>query len=313
MFQVRFGVFTCFDMLFKDPAIDLVQTYGVQNIVVPTAWYKGFPGLISIEYQQAWSRVNCVNLVTANVYYPNRGLNFTGTGIYDCGEAKTYTYGEEPIEKRLLFATLSGNREPQHDKTDMLYRWRRDIEMVKEFGIGRKIPQEIDNERRMLDDPNDSTKTFKAKIMGNVFTLTKLTSPARELSVCVKGLCCNLKYGLPKGKQFTETFAMGTFIGDNPNGFYWEVCLLLKCASSEESSCGTAVMDSGTVFRSFTMSGNFSSTALVFPMALGSGVSLFSTDEVKFANKRISGTALQKPLLTASLLGRVYSKDKPQN
>lgn len=311
MFQIRFGVFTCFDMLFKDPAIDLVQTYGVQNVVFPTAWFKGFPMLISIEFQQAWSRANCVNLVAANLYYPI--FEFTGSGIYDCGKAKTYVYNKEAIEKRLLLATLSANRKLKKDMLDHnSKKYRRFVKMfTEELGIRRKA-QELGNENklRVFDDLYKSPKTFKKQIAGNMFTITKLTSPASELSVCVEGLCCNFKYSLPKENVFTEIFATGTFTGYNPNGFYWEVCLLLKCASNEEASCGTVVMDSETVFQSFTISGNFSSAALVFPTALGSDASLFSKDEIEFMNNSISGEALEKPLLTAALVGRVYSKDK---
>ncbi len=189
-FQVRFGVFTCFDMLFKDPSIDLVQIYGVQNIVFPTAWYKGFPMLISIEFQQAWSRVNCVNLIAANLYFPR--LNFTGSGIYDCGEVKTYIYDEEPIEKRLLFATLSRNsRQPiKNDRNYMrdhtAKQHRRDTEMSEQFDTDRNIPQAIDNECKLsvFEDEYHSPKTFKSQIAGNLFTLAKLATPSNELSIC---------------------------------------------------------------------------------------------------------------------------------
>ena len=301
-------------MLFKDPAIDLVQSYGVENIVFPTAWFKGFPGLISIEFQQAWSRVNCVNLIAANLYFPS--LNFTGSGIYNCGKVKTYVYDKEPIKQRLLTATLSGMKQlSKNDVNDVLdhkaKQYRRDTGMFEEFGSEGKISPpklKVNNGNEL----NLNTNTFKVQLMGNFFTVTKLIASASELSVCADDLCCNLKYSLPEGRKFTETFAMGTFKGDNPNGYYWEVCLLFKCASNEETSCGKDVVDSGTVFESFAMYGNFSSNAFVFPTALGNGVSLFSKDKFKFTKKGISGDAFENPLLAASLIGRVFGKDKPQ-
>ena len=311
-FQARFGVFTCFDMLFKDPAIDLVQSYGVENIVFPTAWFKGFPALISIEFQQAWSRVNCVNLIAANLYFP--GINFTGSGIYSCGEVKTYVYDKEPAKQRLLTATLSGTKQlSRNEMNDALdhkaKQYRRDIEMFGESSSEGKISQ------LRVNNANEfylGTNRFKVQLMGNLFTVKKLIASASELSVCANDLCCNLKYSLPEGRKFTETFAMGTFKGDNPNGFYWEVCLLFKCASNEETSCGKDVVDSGTVFESIAMYGNFSSNAFVFPTALGNGVSLFSKDQFKFTKKGIAGEAFENQLLAASLIGRVFGKDKPQ-
>ena len=310
-------MFTCFDMMFKDPAIDLVQIYGVHNIVFPTAWFKGFPMLISIEFQQAWSRVNCVNLIAANLLIPEIPF-FSGSGIYDCGAAKTYIFANDPIEERLIFATLSENGETQNNgrydglkHEQKLYR-RGVIDMVKEIGEERQTFQDMDSESRLsvLNDPLRSGETFEVLILGNVFTVTKLTSPTSRLSVCANALCCNIEYSLPLEKEFTETFIFGAFAGENPDGFYWEVCLLVKCASNAESSCGTSVIGSETVFDSFSINGNFSHTALVFPTSLGSGVSLFSPTEIEFADKRISGKALGKPLLSAGLLGRVYSKDK---
>ena len=308
-FQVRFGVFTCFDILFKDPAIDLVQNYGVQNIVFPTSWFRGFPMLISIEFQQAWSRVNCVNLIAANLYIPVVEFS-TGSGIYDCGEAKIDIFNQNLIKKRLLVATLTGSRKQNYQsgiRDHQAKRYRRDNAA---FDLE---DTHMTNTKNFQMRQYKNVDTFKQKVAGNMFTMTKLVSSVSEISVCGDHLCCQLNYGLPKGKEFTESFALGVFLGENPNGFYWEVCLLLKCLSSKENSCGTSVMDSETVFQSFTMTGNFSDNALVFPTALGSGFALFSSDEIKFQKNRISADALEKPLLTAALLGRVYSKDKPQN
>ncbi|XP_028401466.1 pantetheinase-like [Dendronephthya gigantea] len=307
-FQVRFGVFTCFDMLFKDPAIDLVQTYGIQNIVFPTAWFHGFPMIISIEFQQAWSRVNCVNLIAADLYIPEAEFS-TGSGIYDCGEPKIYLFNQKLIEKRLLVATLNGNRNALNGirgRQAKLYRRDNTASDLDDTFTTRNIEKFQMKQYKNVD-------TFKGNVAGNMFTMSKLVSSESEISLCGEHLCCHLNYGLPKGKEFTESFALGAFLGENRNGFYWEVCLLLKCFSSEESSCGRAVMDSETVFESFTMTGNFSSNALVFPTAMGNGFSLLSTNEIKFQENSISGDALEQPLLTAALVGRVFSKDKPQD
>lgn len=42
-FDVKFGTFVCFDILFKTPAIDLVRKYGVKDFVYPTAWFSELP------------------------------------------------------------------------------------------------------------------------------------------------------------------------------------------------------------------------------------------------------------------------------
>lgn len=117
--------------MFKDPAIDLVKVYGVKNIVFPTAWFKGFPMFISIEFQQAWSRTNCINLIAANLYYPQ--LDFTGSGIYSCGEVKVYTYYNGSIANRLLVSTLPENLNIHNQKA------KRQIEILKQFSAEKAL------------------------------------------------------------------------------------------------------------------------------------------------------------------------------
>jgi predicted amidohydrolase len=39
----KFAVFTCFDIIFKNPAIDSLMISGVGNIVFPTAWMDALP------------------------------------------------------------------------------------------------------------------------------------------------------------------------------------------------------------------------------------------------------------------------------
>lgn len=45
-FGVKFGVIICFDMLFKEPALNLTRIEGVSNIVYSTAWLSSVPFLI---------------------------------------------------------------------------------------------------------------------------------------------------------------------------------------------------------------------------------------------------------------------------
>lgn len=44
-FNVTFGHFICFDLLFKTPATDLVLDHGIENIIFPTMWYSELPFL----------------------------------------------------------------------------------------------------------------------------------------------------------------------------------------------------------------------------------------------------------------------------
>jgi len=53
-FGVQFGIFTCFDIMFEKPAVQLVKEWGVKDIVFPTAWFSELPFLAG---KLAWADV----------------------------------------------------------------------------------------------------------------------------------------------------------------------------------------------------------------------------------------------------------------
>lgn len=44
-FGVKFGTFICFDILFREPALQLTRVLQVTDIVYPTAWFSEAPFL----------------------------------------------------------------------------------------------------------------------------------------------------------------------------------------------------------------------------------------------------------------------------
>lgn len=78
-FNVTFGLFTCFDILFEQPAVALVRE-GIQNYVLPTFWFSEYPFLTSIQAQEQWAFEHNVTLLAAGANYPKIGSG--GTGIY---------------------------------------------------------------------------------------------------------------------------------------------------------------------------------------------------------------------------------------
>lgn len=72
----KFGLFTCFDILFHDPAVALVSQLSVDTILFPTAWMNVLPHLTAIEFHSAWAMGMHVNLLAANTH--NISLRMTG-------------------------------------------------------------------------------------------------------------------------------------------------------------------------------------------------------------------------------------------
>ncbi|XP_057683445.1 biotinidase isoform X2 [Corythoichthys intestinalis] len=103
-FAGRFGLITCFDILFYEPTINLLEM-GVRQLVFPTAWMNQLPLLDIIQFQRAFSLGADVTLLAANIR--SDSLIMTGSGIYT-PLAATYHHAQsqDPEEGRLLVARI---------------------------------------------------------------------------------------------------------------------------------------------------------------------------------------------------------------
>lgn len=72
----KFGIFTCADILFHDPAVVLVSKLQVDTVLFPTAWQNTLPLLSAIQLNSAWAMGMGVNFLSANI----RNSNFDMTG-----------------------------------------------------------------------------------------------------------------------------------------------------------------------------------------------------------------------------------------
>jgi pantetheine hydrolase len=79
-FGVTFGHFICFDILFKSPALDLINNLNVTHILYPTMWYSEIPFLTSVQIQQSFAERNNVVLLSAGANSPENSN--TGSGIF---------------------------------------------------------------------------------------------------------------------------------------------------------------------------------------------------------------------------------------
>ena len=302
-FKVRFGVFTCFDILFSDPAIGLIEKYGVRNVVFPTAWINALPLVTSIQIQQAWSRATCTNLLAANQHRPTSGMY--GSGIYSCGDSKAYVYDKNPKKARLLIATL-----PNLENTN--------FHLPSSFPVGmtqkRKIALKTNN--IFPGGENNLKHVFNGTMFGDVFNFAKLEVPQGAVRVCAEDLCCHANYTISTDNEgfLSDTYVLGAFSGhQHREGFYIQVCALVRCNGSDDESCGKPTETSSTIFKSITLAGNFSSKTTVFPELLGSGIDhieLFPSSVMDFTGNQMVVHSPDKPLVSAVLFGRLYSQDK---
>lgn len=62
-FGVRFGLLTCFDIIFEDPGVVLAKEYNITHFIFPTAWFSEMPfltGKFYFSYQKQSLYVLCI-------------------------------------------------------------------------------------------------------------------------------------------------------------------------------------------------------------------------------------------------------------
>ncbi|XP_054852547.1 pantetheinase-like [Eublepharis macularius] len=284
----KFGIFTCFDILFHDPAVTLVSKLKVDTILFPTAWMNVLPHLTAVEFHSAWAVGMQVNLLSANTH--KTGMNMTGSGIYAPDGSHAYHYDVESENGTLLISEL--NSRPSVSPTYLpMVNWSLYASNIKPF-------------------PED--RNFRGLIFFDEFTFSKLKSQAGNLTVCQKDLCCHLSYRMIEQRE-DEVYVLGAFDGLHvvEGEYYLQICTLLKCKNTDLQTCGESVTTAHTHFGSFSLSGTFS-TNYVFPEVLLSGVQLAPRGiQVLNDGQLISQNGTSKPILTVTLFGRWYEKDPP--
>lgn len=103
-FGVRFGHFICFDLMFREPALNLVRNENVTDIIFPTMWFSELPFLTAVQAQQHWAYSNNVNLLAAGANNP--GFGSTGTGIFAGRKGSLTSVMEGSADSKLYTATV---------------------------------------------------------------------------------------------------------------------------------------------------------------------------------------------------------------
>lgn len=315
-FAGRFGVFTCFDILFREPAVTLVKDMGIRQFVYPTAWMNQLPLLAAVQFQRSFSYSAGVTLLAANVR--SAALGMTGSGIFTPWEALYHhdTQGEAgkllvlrvpvldplllgntPEGARLKFVPFSGHP-------------RVDTGKESDFRLFQRGP---DSEFCLIDDSscNKRSAPFTSTMMYDSFMLVRLQGKEGNLTACDSSFCCNLLFRRTNLLPEEEFYALGVFDGLHVvHGMYYlEVCALVRCTGLHQESCGGETEHAHTLID-FHLHATFS-TEHVYAGVLGSGMTLERPDESGWGNGGfyMSRRGMRSGLVTAVLYGRVYEKD----
>ncbi|XP_076091711.1 pantetheinase-like [Mytilus galloprovincialis] len=282
----KFAVFTCFDILFKTPAIDVLKLDGVGNVVFPTAWMDALPLLAGIQFHSAFAAGAKVNLLAANINLPK--YRFHGSGIYSPTGYKAFHYSESHGGKLLID----------------------DLPVVKTNAFTTKFQRPDIKIERSSASPGQ----FKSEVRHDPFMFVPIQNNKGNVSVCDGKLCCFLSY--ERVGSDSEYFAFGAFDGlhkSRVQPYYLKVCTLLKCKTANRTSCGDQnVKESLTNFTSIKLKGTFE-TRYVFPEVLLADnglLKLSSGDFWTYADGTLeSKNGFEHPVLSVSLLSRDYERD----
>ena len=272
----KFGTFICFDILFKEPSISLIERWNIDTIAFSTAWVNVLPYFSATPFHGSFATGTSINFLASNLHIPS--LHVTGTGIYAPANAREYRNTMTHRGSKLLVKSL----------------------YVK--------PRQITYEKVTFPANMNTKVDFSTAIFNDTYNFVELPGTSGVATVCHGNLCCRADYRYDT-KATNEYYAFGAFDGlhTHEGTYYLQMCLLLKCGSMSRSSCGTRVTEATTKFSSLSMSGNFS-TPYVFPSLITSGVSP-SSGEYTYDGKHLVSRGTKKGLLAAVFLARKYDLD----
>ncbi|XP_042330048.1 biotinidase isoform X2 [Sceloporus undulatus] len=307
-FAGKFGIFTCFDILFYEPAVSLIKQYNVKQVVYPTAWMNQLPLLSAVEFQRAFATAFSINLLAANIHHPDLGM--TGSGIYTPSKSFV-SYDMESINGKLIVAEIPVLLEHETQMKNSVIS-----DKILESFSHYHMDTLVCHKEEQKDCSGIAEGAFKAalpifysEMMYDNFTLVPIMETEGNIHICSNTLCCYLNY--QRLDLSYELYALGVFddLHTVHGTYYVQACVLVKCGGSNYSTCGQEVTKA-TGLIDFQLQGNFS-TPFVFPLLLRSDVTLDFADNLGW---RSNYYVMQKKggssgLITAGLYGRWYEKD----
>lgn len=278
----KFGVMICFDILFKNPSIALVNDLQVGNIVFPTAWMDALPILSANQFHSAFAAGLDINFLAANIKLPEK--RFHGSGIYGPNGTYSFYYSEDHRGKLIVA----------------------DIPVIRR----QTSPRLRHYTNFPVTDINNYE--FHADVFHDTYNFVLVSRLSDDIRVCQGNVCCLLSY---TRQNTTELFAFGAYDGLHTyeGRYYMQVCILLKCVNNSISSCGAPEKNSKTYFTKVRIQGTFQ-TPYIYPEILlstgNNSLSLSDPSMWTYANSILEAKhGFENPLVSTGMISRIYSRD----
>lgn len=177
----RFGLMTCFDMMFAKPAIDLIEKFNINTMLFPTWWFDEVPFLAATQFQDGWSWTNNINLLASNVHILAKGS--VGSSI----SSGNYSISTSPadFQPKLLLANLP-KQGPAALSSSLLPTGLTSIDEFDAKSI------DISDDKK----PNEDIYKRTNFMLLSSDSLYQLRGYEGSKTQCVKTLCCTVHYTL---------------------------------------------------------------------------------------------------------------------
>ncbi|XP_069678402.1 vanin-like protein 2 [Periplaneta americana] len=315
-FGVKFGTFTCFDIMFQHPAVTLVKGYGITDIVFPTAWFSELPFLTAVQAQTAWAHGMDVNFLGAGYSYP--GVGSTGSGIYAGKEGSITAVMKTSSITQLLVANVTKKTSNYKVPPKM------DFEKPVRFTV-EPFPEKLKITGLYLK--RDDVDVYETRLLGEKDFNGNQT-------LCYKDFCCQFDILMRttnlsvEGKVSENGYVYRIAVFDDIRSYTFasgglQICAVFACTNSSISSCGTeldapATMD--TKFDHIRISGTFRlGNATQLPNTLANNYETLKKNEFLFTKEEIPDrnevnvtmeTSVNNiSLYTFAIYGRDFTKD----
>uniref|UniRef100_A0A182K0R6 CN hydrolase domain-containing protein n=1 Tax=Anopheles christyi TaxID=43041 RepID=A0A182K0R6_9DIPT len=251
-FGVHFGVFTCFDILFALPTLELVK-HGLRDFVFPAFWTSEPPFLTSTQIFESWAYANDANLIVAGTNYGPSGA--TGTGVFNGRNGALLAHYTGQSTRALYTVTVpksgSGNLTRYHSLTsDVL-----DVPIAE--SSGHRLPgYELENVRL----GRDFLEQFTTIQMNPIWQQESIGQ-----IVCSGMFCCDFSLSLTVDvdREQTHHYRLAVFDGVRTfQGFadaHVSICGVIACANQSIASCGLMLRHNSEYlqFNSISITGQF--------------------------------------------------------
>ncbi|KAJ8916581.1 hypothetical protein NQ315_000225 [Exocentrus adspersus] len=307
-----FGIFTCFDILFLEPPLNLTRDLGLKNILFPTMWFSELPYLTALQTQQMWAHETNVNFLSAGANNPRVGSGGTAIFIGDQGPVDMEIIGGSG-GTRVLIKTV-----PRPEIENNPYR--NVTPLVEDTDA---LAADMDS-FFLITDPSISNYTSVVLDVSRTHVVEEVCA-GDTVRLCCQfdvQLSVNESVANATGNRYVYHLAafdgVRSYSGVRDGGI--ESCGLLACLNDSIISCGRRFPNYSEIawpltFENVTVTANFTNDAnrIQFPNSVLASLRPRTvwTKEVlgEVVRRRFALATPQNRLLTFGIFGRDFGRD----